>query len=117
VFIDCNQAAVDMLGASVKDELLLLSPSDLSPTLQPDGTSSTTKAQEMIATALERGSHRFEWLAKRRNGSEFPVEVLLTAIPFLQRQILYVVWRDITRRKEAERELAKSRESEDAFRA
>lgn len=26
-------------------------------------------------------------------------------------------WRDITRRKEAERDLAKSRESEDAFRA
>jgi hypothetical protein len=36
----------------------------------------------MIATAFERGSHRFDWLAKRRNGSEFPVEVLLTAIPF-----------------------------------
>ena len=117
VFIDCNQAAVDMLRANGKDELLSLSPSDLSPTLQPDGTSSSTKAQQMIAMALERGSHGFEWLAKRRNGSEFPVEVLLTAIPFQERQILYVVWRDISRRKEAERELAKSREAEDAFRA
>ena len=117
VFIDCNQAAVDMLRAAGKDELLSLSPSDLSPAIQPDGTSSTTKAQQMTAVALERGSHRFEWLARRRNGSEFPVEVLLTAIPFQERQILYVVWRDITRRKEAERELAKSRESEDAFRA
>jgi PAS domain S-box-containing protein len=112
VFIDCNQAAVDMLCAAGKDELL-----SLSPTTQPDGAPSATKAQQMIATAFERGSHRFEWLAKRRNGSEFPVEVLLTAIPFLQKQILYVVWRDISRRKEAERELAKSRESEDAFRA
>ena len=117
VFIDCNQAAVDMLRAAGKDELLSLSPSDLSPAIQPDGTSSTTKAQQMTAVALERGSHRFEWLARRRNGSEFPVEVLLTAIPFQERQILYVVWRDITRRKEAERELAKSRECEDAFRS
>ena len=117
VFIDCNQAAVDMLCAAGKDELLSLSPSDLSPTIQPDGSSSSIKAQQMIATALERGSHRFEWLARRRNGSEFPVEVLLTAIPFQDRQILYVVWRDISRRKEVERELAKSRESEDAFRA
>jgi len=116
VFIDCNQAAVDMLRAAGKDELLSLSPSDLSPAIQPDGTSSTTKAQQMIATALERGSHRFEWLAKRRDGGEFPVEVLLTAIPFQERQILYVFWRDITRRKEAERELAKSRAAEDAFR-
>src|SRR6185369_7725020 len=115
--IDCNQAAVDMLRAAGKDELLSLSPSDLSPAIQPDGASSTTKAQQMIAIALERGSHRFEWLAKRRNGSEFPVEVLLTAIPFQERQILYVVWRDISRRKAAERELAQSRAAEDAFRA
>ena len=118
VFIDCNQAAVDMLCASGKDELLSLSPSDLSPAIQPDGTPSTTKAQEMNAVALERGSHRFEWLAKRCNGAEFPVEVLLTAIPFQDRQILYVVWRDITRSKEAERELAKARAAADeAFRA
>ncbi|HEU4478027.1 MAG TPA: ATP-binding protein [Pyrinomonadaceae bacterium] len=117
VFIDCNQAAVDMLRANGKDELLSLSPSDLSPAIQPDGTPSSIKSQQMNAVALERGSHRFEWLAKRRNGSEFPVEVLLTAIPFQERQILYVVWRDISRRKETERELSKSREVEDAFRA
>jgi PAS domain S-box-containing protein len=117
VFIDCNQAAVDTLRAAGKDELLSLSPSDLLPAIQPEGTSSSTKVQQMIAVALERGSHRFELLAKRRNGSEFPVEVLLTAIPFQERQILYVVWRDITRRREMERELSKSREAEDAFRA
>ena len=117
MFIDCNQAAVDMLGAAGKDELLSLSPSDLSPGIQPDSTSSSTKAQQMIAVALERGSHRFEWLAKRRDGSEFPVEVLLTAIPLQGRQILYVVWRDITHRKEAERQLAKSRVADDTFRA
>ena len=33
VFIDCNQAAVDMLRAAGKDELLSLSPSDLSPAI------------------------------------------------------------------------------------
>ena len=117
VFIDCNQAAVDMLRAGGKDELLSLSPSDLSPPNQPDGTSSSDKLQEMISIALERGSHRFEWWAKRRDEAEFAVEVLLTAIPFQERQILYVVWRDITRREEAERELSKARKSDDAFRA
>lgn len=117
VFIDCNKAAVDMLRAAGKEELLALSPSDLSPASQPDGTSSASKAQQMIGVALQRGSHRFEWLAKRRNGSEFPVEVLLTAIPFQEKQILYVVWRDISRRKEVERQLTQSREAEDAFRA
>ena len=114
VFIDCNQAAVDMLSAAGKDELLTLSLSDLSPAIQPDGISSLTKAQQMISVALERGSHRCEWLAKCRDGSEFPVEVTLTAIPFQERQILHFVWRDISHRKEAERQ---AREAEDTFHA
>lgn len=117
VFIDCNQAAVSMLCATEKDELLLLSPSDLSPAIQPDGTTSSIKTQQMIDVALERGSHRYEWLAQRRNGSEFPVEVLLTTIPFQDRKILYVVWRDITRRNEAEQALAQTRAADDSFRA
>ena len=116
LFIDCNQAAVEMFRSKGKDELLALSASQLSPTVQPDGTSSSTKATEMITRALERGSHRFEWLAKRQDESEFPAEVLLTAIPFQDRHLLHAVWRDISRRKEAERELATSREKEDAFR-
>jgi two-component system NtrC family sensor kinase len=45
IFIDCNQAAVDMLYAAGKDELLSLSPSDLSPTIQPDGTSSAKRSK------------------------------------------------------------------------
>ena len=71
----------------------------------------STKAREMIAVALDRGSHRFEWLAQRQDHTEFPAEVLLTAIPFKERKVLHAVWRDITRRREAEQELSKSREA------
>jgi PAS domain S-box-containing protein len=110
-FVDCNQAAVDMFRCAVKHELLSLSPSDLSPANQPDGASSSTKVNEMITAALKKGSHRFEWRARRSDKSEFPVEVLLTAVPFEERQILHSVWRDITRRKRAEEELSKSREA------
>src|SRR5262245_4893675 len=111
VFVDCNQAAVQMLRYNSKDDLLSLAPSDLSPSLQPDGSSSSSKVKQMIATALEKGSHRFEWQARRSDLSEFPVEVLLTAIPLNDRQILHTVWRDITRRKKAEQELSKFSEA------
>src|SRR5262245_19549176 len=107
VFVDCNPAAVQMLRYNSKDDLLSLSPADLSPPLQADGSSSANKVKQMIATALEKGSHRFEWQAKRSDQSEFPVEVLLTAIPLDDRRILHTVWRDITRRKQAEHELSK----------
>jgi len=46
-----------------------------SPT-QPDGRDSFEKANEMIALAFERGSHRFEWNHQRSGGEVFPVEVL-----------------------------------------
>ncbi len=111
-FVDCNQATVDMLRHGTKEELLRTHPSDLSPPTQPDGRDSFTKANEMIAIAFERGSHRFEWDHKRADGEVFPVEVLLTAVPKGEGFILHVVWRDITERKILERRLLQTQKLE-----
>lgn len=110
-FVDCNRSAIAMFRSKSKDALLSLSPLALSS--QANGSSYIAKMNEMIAIALERANHRFEWVAKRTDNSEFSAEVLLTAIPYKDRQVLHVVWRDITRRKDAERQIQK----EDAFRA
>ncbi len=104
-FIDCNQATLDMLGYSTKEELYNTHPSKLSPPTQPDGRDSMEKADEMIAIAFQKGSHRFEWAHVRRNGEVFPVEVLLTSIPYGEKNLLYTVWRDITARKKTEEEV------------
>jgi diguanylate cyclase len=104
-FVDCNPATMNMLGCKNKNELLNTHPSQLSPQLQPDGRSSIEKANEMISIAFDQGTNRFVWDHMRLNGEVFPVEVLLTAIPFEGRKILHVVWRDITRRKQMEEEL------------
>ncbi|MBL8719118.1 MAG: PAS domain S-box protein [Myxococcales bacterium] len=101
-FVECNQATVTMLGYDDREQLLRTHPSELSPPTQPDGRSSYEKADEMMATAFARGSHRFEWAHRRRNGEVFPVEVLLTAVEREGRPILHVVWRDITERKRLE---------------
>jgi len=73
--------------------------------MQSDGRNSFEKANEMMSIAFAQGSHRFEWDHKRQNGEVFPVEVLLTAIPFGERSALHVVWRDITERKQVELDL------------
>jgi len=104
-FVDCNQATVEMLRCRDKGEILGTHPSRLSPPTQPDGRDSFSKADEMMAIALSQGSHRFEWDHVRRDGEVFPVEVLLTAVPRDGRQILHVVWRDITARKKLEEHL------------
>ena len=102
VFVDCNQATVEMLRYRTRDELLQTHPSQLSPEFQSDGRRSFDKANEMMAVAAERGSHRFEWEHKRADGEVFPVEVLLTAVSAADRPLLHVVWRDLTERRRLE---------------
>ena len=110
-FVDSNQATLDMLGYETREELFATHPSQLSPEFQPDGRSSFEKANEMIAIAIENGSNRFQWIHTRANGEDFPVEVLLTAVPFEGRTLVHVVWRDITRRLKAEEELIRHRDN------
>ncbi len=107
-FIDCNEATARMLGYATREEFLKTHPSVLSPPHQPDGRDSFEKAEEMMRLAFERGFHRFEWIHRRANGEDFPVEVSLTPIVHEGRNLLYCVWRDITEIKRAEKALHES---------
>src|SRR5437763_13296854 len=80
VFVDCNQAAVEMMRATNKQQLLLVHPAELSSEFQPDGKTSRDKTPEVVNIALANGSHRFEWTARRMDGTVFSLEVLLTTI-------------------------------------
>lgn len=106
--VDCNRAALDMMGGTDKTRLLGLHTHDFSPERQPDGRLSSEKASEIRATAFKQGSLRFEWVFQRMDGSEFPAEVMLISIPLNGMRILYSVFRDISRRKRAEEDLKKS---------
>jgi PAS domain S-box-containing protein len=92
-FVDCNAAAVRMLGYDGKTELLSSDPSDWAPVMQPDGRSSFEKGSEIMMEAYRDGSRRFEWQHRRKNGETFPVEVLLTANRSGETDFLHVVWR------------------------
>jgi PAS domain S-box-containing protein len=113
VFVDCNFAAVELMGADTKEMLLGARPEDLSPELQPDGTTSREKTTQVVALVEEHGSQRLEWTARRFDGREVPLEVLLTPIDISGRKLHVVVSRDITQRKSTEAAL---RESEQKFR-
>jgi two-component system, sensor histidine kinase and response regulator len=100
--IDCNNAAISMLRCRDKRQVLSLHPAQLSPELQPDGRRSDEKCIEMDRLAQERGFHRFEWLHRRLDGSDFLVEVSLTPVRLSDRPALLVVWHDLTERIAAE---------------
>ena len=107
-FVDCNQACVVTLGYGSKDEVRKRRPEDLSPQFQPDGRPSAEKAVEMMEMAARNGHHRFEWVHLKADGSEFPVEVMLTPVVIRNKEFLHVVWRDIAERKKYEEALSAS---------
>ncbi|MHB1107816.1 MAG: PAS domain S-box protein, partial [Lutibacter sp.] len=112
VFVNCNQATLEMLGYKNFEAVLNFQPAELSPKFQPDGIASRKKAEEMMRISLKNGTHRFEWIHTKSNGELFPVEVLLTAISNEpNNKTIHCVWRDITDRKHTENELRDAYES------
>ncbi len=108
-YLDCNNAAMEMFGVSSKDDLLKLNPLELSPEFQPDGTPSVKKAKEAIEKAVREGSHFWEWLHKRIDGTEFQASVLTTRLELDGKVLLQGTIRDITARKQDEEELQQLR--------
>jgi len=104
-FVECNDAAVSILGYPNQASLVNTHPSELSPEFQPDGESSLSKAERMMDIALEKGINRFEWVHTRKDGSNFFAEVTLSTLSIQEKPVLYCIWRDITERKRAEEEL------------
>ncbi|MDB2657626.1 ATP-binding protein, partial [Crocinitomicaceae bacterium] len=107
LFIECNDAAITMLGYKNKTALFNVPPYELSPEKQPDGQLSSEKSKEMNEIAYNTGTNRFEWYHVKSNGEVFPVEVLLTSLPSENSndKTLHVVWRDMTEEKKAQNQL------------
>ncbi len=114
VFVECNQAALDLLKMS-REQFINLPPVDISPEYQPDGRRSDEKALDMIAQAYQKGLHRFDWVCVNSEGGEFIVEVSLMPIVVKGQTMLHTAWRDITERKYLEQRAELANMAKSAF--
>ena len=99
VVLSSNPAAVALFGCRDEQEFAALIPALVSPEFQTDGRQSDEKAQEMLRLAMENGSHIFEWMHKRKDGSEFPADVLLVRTKIGGKAVIHATVRNITKRK------------------
>ncbi len=105
--IDFNKSAHEFLGYS-REELELLSVIDIA-----EYVTSLDNWHERVDLIHETGSLIFETVYRRKDYTTFPVEISARMLYYGDRTLLLFVARDVTRRKESEREL---RESEERFR-
>ena len=110
-FLSGNPAAVELFGCQSEEQFTACTPADLSPEHQPDGVLSTVKAQQMMAIAMEEGSHLFEWTHKRVDGSQFYATVLLTRMEIEGKRVLQATVRDVTDQKRAAEALRAAKEA------
>ncbi|MBS0354402.1 MAG: EAL domain-containing protein [Proteobacteria bacterium] len=104
-FIESNDAALALFGFSDRAQFQGMTPMQLSPERQADGSSSPEKVREILDITLRAGLHRFEWLHRRSDGHCFPAEVTLCVIPLSDGPMIYAVARDISERKATEEAL------------
>ena len=74
--LDCNQVAVEMLGATDKEEVLH-DFDNFMPLYQPDGSVSVEKRKRTMSEIQINRRYVFEWVYVNRKGESIPCEVTL----------------------------------------
>ena len=95
-YVDCNQAAIDLLAYPDKQSLLNMHPTKISPDKQPDGRSSFEKSNEIMSKGYLESSNYFEWTHLKYDGSPIMVEAMLTPVSINNEDMIHVIWRDLT---------------------
>ena len=105
-FLDVNQKGCLDLGYS-REELLALTVFDIDPVFDRSASA------EFVHNLRQSGSSVIESRHRRKDGSEFPVEVSISHIR-IDREYLLTVVRDVSERQQREQELLRFRLAMDA---
>ena len=108
-FVDANPRAEVLFGLS-RDGLLQVSPFDLSPDFQPDGTHSQSQGKQFVEAALNGELISFEWTHRNAAGEDLLCAVQLVRLPWKGRRLVRGSVTDITKQRRAELALRNSEE-------
>ena len=106
-YTDCNKAAIDIYGFKNKNDVLGLSPIDVSADIQYDGSDSASLAAIHIKEAETKDATIFEWKHQRKSGEVWDAEVQLMCIKVNDNKFFQFSLLDISKRKKAEAEREK----------
>ncbi len=104
VFVDCNHAAIEMLGVASREALIGGEVASFSPEYQPDGQDSEAKMRAIMAMADGGLVCQQEWLFRHSDGSDIWVVMTIAPAhePGATNSLLLCSWHDITDRRQTE---------------
>ena len=110
-FVDCNAAALRLVGAHRREQLVGQVAWAHAPEFQPDGRRTIDLFRESVADAQRLGFRRCQAQMRRFSGELIWVEASLTPIELGgPTAVVHILWRDITAERAAQQELQRSKE-------
>ncbi|SFQ51536.1 PAS domain S-box protein [Hymenobacter arizonensis] len=109
-YIDCNTAALRLVGASHRDEIVGRNAWTHTPEVQPDGRRTVEIFRKSVEEAMHTGSKRCECLMHKVTGEEIWIEAVLTPIEdgHGKPPLVHIIWRDVTAERAAVEQLRES---------
>jgi len=105
VLLQCNQRMRDIFDDDTIENFVNADTyNKLLTEKQPDDRYSLVNLKKMKELAKKHGSHRFEWKHLKENGKSLWVDIILTYLKIHEKEIFYMVCRDITDKKVLEEE-------------
>jgi len=108
-YVDCNHAALRLLGATHKSQLVGQKAWSFAPDVQPDGRRTADLFRSSVEQVLRSGSLRCDALMRKVTGEEMWIEAVLTPIEEEDGQpLVHILWRDVTAERRAAEQLRES---------
>ncbi len=103
--LDCNDAALRLLGIDSREHAIGLPLHAFAPPTQADGRPSAEVFAEGRQKVIDAGVERFDWQFQRPDGPTLQLDVILHAVHMGGGEIVHGILRDMTAQRLAAREL------------
>ena len=103
--LDCNDAALQLLGIDSRDSAIGLPLQAFAPPTQTDGRPSADVFADGRRQVIESGVARFDWQFQRPDGTILLLDVILHAVQMGGGEIVHGILRDVTAQRHTAREL------------
>ncbi|WP_286766034.1 MULTISPECIES: PAS domain S-box protein [Rhodopirellula] len=109
---DCNPRALELFGFDSQDDMRSSNLLSLSPEFQPDGKRSDVEGEKIMEVIRRNGKKHFEWTYQTKDKQPIDCDISVVSFELSGRIYEQAVIRDISSKKEMQRQLAQTQKLE-----